>query len=263
MATRKAGAAVAVVQNTSTQVGEVIDAKSILMAAAAKGRIEVNKAPANAAQTLSFRNGTISYQGRDIGHKMKVIMLHPQFERVYYADSFDADKIVAPNCYSFDGVSPHPQASDPQNKTCEGCPQAEWKSDSRGKGKACREGLRVALLAGDKVDATYLASAPIVMAKFSVLNSKIARGYLEELYETVGHPALAITELTCNPDPKTQLVNGFTMIDRAPAEGPVASAVASRIEEAQRLCLQPYPEGEVASGSSKQKMVAAKRVRKF
>lgn len=265
MATKpKSGTALAVQKPQSRAVGASIDAAAILKAAAERGRAEVAKAPSASANSLSFRNGVIRYQDREIGQSMKVIVLAPQFERVYYSQPWSADNVEPPDCYSFDGTAPHADSANPQAKSCAECPMSQWESAQNGKGKACKEGLRAALLPGDKLAPDQLRAAPIVMAKFSVLNSKSVRSYLEMLYETAGHPARVVSVLKCKPDSKMQYAIDFEMGDTIGDDNPEAlSAVASRIDEAGKLLTQPYPKPDASAPRKGATKPVTKRIRKF
>ena len=81
----------------------------------------------------------------------------------FYAGRFDKDNIVPPDCFAI-GVDPKnmvpsPNAPNPQAKDCQSCPMNAWGSD--GKGKACKNGRKLAVLppgSGTKsVSATYLS----------------------------------------------------------------------------------------------------------
>ncbi len=69
-----------------------------------------------------------------------------------------------PDCYSFDGVAPSPNAVNPQAKKCALCPNNQWGSrsgdDGESKGKACQDNARIAVSAPDKVDPILLRVPP-------------------------------------------------------------------------------------------------------
>ncbi len=70
-----------------------------------------------------------------------------------------------PDCYSFDGVTPSPNAVSPQAKKCALCPHNQWGSrsgdDGESKaGKACQDNARIAVSAPDKIDPILLRVPP-------------------------------------------------------------------------------------------------------
>lgn len=233
-----------------------------LSAISSRGRQQIAKAPSTTSTAISFKNGTISIGGVAVGHEMNVIPLHPQYVRTYYDTIYQADKIVPPACYSFNGDAPHEKSADPQAKSCDTCPMNEWGTDARGKGKACKEGLRVAVLSAQgAVNAEVMARAPILTANFSVLNSKDVAPVLDAMYDQYGHPAKAVCVLTAEPDDKRQVVNtlavNYEIEDEATLE-----AIVNRLPDAEKLLTLPFPDAEEAPARGA-KRPAAKKARRF
>ena len=54
-----------------------------------------------------------------------IVRAAPKVSRIFYAGSYDADKIVRPDCWSNDGDKPDASIKEPQHQTCMGCPQNE------------------------------------------------------------------------------------------------------------------------------------------
>lgn len=239
--------------------GSLASPMEALKAFALRGRQQLAKVPSGGVG-VSFRGGTITVGGVRVGNSMPVIALHPQFERTYYDREFSAEDKAPPPCYSFDGVKPHEKASSPQSETCERCQHAQWGTDRRGKGKACKEGMRMVFMRADSVDPDSIKVAPLMTAKFSVMNSKIVGPVLERLYETAGHPAGVVCNLECHPDDATQIRNDLVPV--GPLEDVAAQdAVISRLDEAEKLATQPYPDPEVSAAPAAKKAPA--RARKF
>lgn len=72
-----------------------------------------------------------------------------------------------PDCYSYDGVAPSPNAANPQAKKCAVCPHNQWGSRvgdgdgvGEGKGKACQDNARIAISAPDNLNPTLLRVPP-------------------------------------------------------------------------------------------------------
>lgn len=234
---------------------EIVNIQERLRAIVARGRQQMAKLPE--ASNISFNNGEIKVGDRIIGAAMRVIALHPQFVRSYYADLYDPDNVVPPNCYSYDNAGPHAEAEDKQSDSCITCKWNEWGSDSRGKGKACREGLRVAFLpAGGNITPETVAGLPILTAKFSVLNSKDINATLDALYSQYTVPFGALCDLTVRRDPKRQVVNTLDIVE--PINEPaVLEALAARVEDAEKKLTSPYPKSE------QEKPKSGKGTRKF
>ena len=235
-------------------------AMEMLKAHAARGMAQLGKLPSSTGVGISFRGGTIAVGGTKVGNTMRVIPLFPQYERAFYSREFSAEDKSPPDCYSYDGVAPHEKSVEPQNATCAGCPMNEWKSDRRGKGKACKEGSRLALLRYDGLTPESVASAPILMAKFSVMNSKVVGPAVQKLFETAGHCAGVVCDLTCEPDDAIQIANDLLPV--MPVPEALQQGVIGRLEEAEKLATVPYPEPEAGAVKAPAKK-ATKAVRKF
>ena len=83
--------------------------------------------------------------------------------RVFYATQFtegESDN-KKPTCVSNDGIAPNRMAAEPQNKTCQGCPQNVWGIRD-GKGTACSVKTRIAVIdpANMNLDEPYLLNVP-------------------------------------------------------------------------------------------------------
>jgi hypothetical protein len=101
--------------------------------------------------------------------------------RVFYATQFtegESDN-KKPTCVSNDGVAPNKMAAQPQNKTCQGCPQNVWGVRD-GKGTACSVKTRLAVIdpANMNLEEPYLLNVPAASrAGFAQLVEQIdARG---------------------------------------------------------------------------------------
>lgn len=66
--------------------------------------------------------------------------------KAWYKEKFDPQVKNPPDCFSHDAKFPSPDASDPQAKSCKGCPKNEFETADVGKGKACRDMRRLFLL---------------------------------------------------------------------------------------------------------------------
>jgi hypothetical protein len=84
-----------------------------------------------------------------------IVRAAPKVSRIFYAGSYDADKIVRPDCWSNDGEKPDPSIKDPQNRTCMGCPQNEAGS-GMGNSRACRFQQRLAVVLANDMDGDVL-----------------------------------------------------------------------------------------------------------
>lgn len=120
---------------------------------------------------------------------LRVIVLGWRWINRYYPGVFDAGDIQSPACWS---VGTEPDAMTPtggedqQHTDCTSCPMNKFGSN--GKGKACRNGARVAMVAADlKSDIVYFDIAPTTIKSFSETINKLS--------STGTHPLQAIVEV--------------------------------------------------------------------
>ncbi len=76
----------------------------------------------------------------------------------YYEGDFDRDNVVPPNCFAIgvvknEDLDASPNSPDPQNpdneNACKSCWANQWKSAAKGNGKACNNGIKLAILCDD------------------------------------------------------------------------------------------------------------------
>lgn len=87
----------------------------------------------------------------------------PKVSRVFYMAKYEADKVVAPTCWSNDGEKPAADAQDKQATTCAECPQ-NIAGSGQGNSRACRFQQRLAVvlandMGGDVLQLTLPATS--------------------------------------------------------------------------------------------------------
>jgi len=186
------------------------------------------------ANLISFKGGQLIVEGNVVpGGEAQVIVLAQQGERSYYEGAFDASKPQVPACYSFDGEQPHPEASDPQNGTCEDCPMNEW--GSKGKGKACREGTRVAVLPANMP----LDTAPMYQCSFPITSMGSVKDFFSRAAASGKLSGQFVAQLKVVPDAKSFFKASLTPIAQATDQD--LTVLLSRMETARKQLVQPYP----------------------
>ncbi len=229
--------------------------------------------PQTGGTSLSTRGGILSFGEEELpGNQACVIILDAVRENTYYAEKFDSDNPAAPTCYAFgrgsEEMAPHhtmqadPEYFVPQHDACDGCPMNEWGSADQGRGKACQNRRRLALIpAGFYTpkkgsrdfdlemfnDPAHFQTVDIAFIKLPVMSVKEWAKYVTNLSASVRRPPHGvITRLFLEPDPKSQYRVHFEMIEELPNE--LAAAIMARHEEATKAVIQGYtaPQAEEA-----------------
>ena len=217
-----------------------------------------------AGQFLSVKSGQMSLGGNPIkGNEVNVVVLKDIYENTYYEAEFDADNKGPPDCYAFGDdektMRPHEKASDPQAEKCSSCKMNEWGSSTKGKrtGKACQNRRRLALIPAGDLSPEAVAKAEVVYFKVPVTSGKFWGAYVKQVAATTRRPPFAlITNITCEPDPKTQVRVGFELVDPAPQES--LGALLARSQEQQEAIRFPYPDPKEAPARPAPKASARK-----
>ena len=217
---------------------------------------------------LSTQGGILSFDDEPMpGNQMAVVILDVVQERTYYTSKYDPARPVnlPPVCYAFgrgdEEMAPHPSMQSgpdyfvPQSDECATCPFNEWGSADTGRGKACSERRRMAVLPagyyegrrGSKdldlhlfTEEEHYAKADIAFLKIPVMSVKDWARYVTQLAANLRRPPLAVvTRVYIEPDPKSQFRVKFDLIEEIPPE--LFDVVMKRHEEAKAGIVFGYP----------------------
>lgn len=119
---------------------------------ALKGRKRVENI--GVSQRIKTRGGVLQYQDTPVpGNKLRCVVLCDTFENAFYEGEYDADNPQPPVCYAFGEddteMIPHEKAENIQHEDCKSCPNNKWGSAEKGRGKACKNQVRMFLIHAD------------------------------------------------------------------------------------------------------------------
>ena len=204
---------------------------------------------------FSTQAGQLSWQGMPLpDNQMAVIVVDAVFENIYYEGAFDSSAITPPTCFALSyaegDLVPHETvfaANQQQHPTCKGCQWNEYGSANQGKGKACGNKRRIAMIpAGTLIkdrfepfDAQELADAAMGYLKPPVTSVKNWAGYVKQTAGVLMRPPHGvITRVRCIPGGKNQYEIKFDALEKVSNE--LLPAVMKRREEAQAEIMFPY-----------------------
>jgi hypothetical protein len=156
-------------------------------------------------------------------------------ERTYYSGEFDADAVQVPDCYALDSETPHPEAATQQADNCKDCPQNKWGSSPRGRGKACREGARVIVMAAG----TPMKSAAMYTAKIPVTSLGTVTAFSSRCSQANKLTGEFITALSVVEDKKSFFKVHLTIKELSSDID--MEALLAKQDQAYELAMQPYP----------------------
>lgn len=217
------------------------------MAEKAKAAVAVADEAGSGGQFISVRAGQLQYAGAPVpGNALDVVVVEAVLENCYYADDFDPDNPVSPVCYAFGReqaeMTPHEKSSDPQHEGCKGCAMNEFGSADKGKGKACKNIMRLAIVPAKPLTSEAITKSEVAYMKLPVTSVKAFTAYTKRLATVHNLPPFGfVTRLSAQPDPKTQFKVTFEDVARID-DDEVLEALYQRSEEQAEAIIFPYPE---------------------
>lgn len=169
---------------------------------------------------ISFKSGVLSYNDTPApGNAIKCVIIGAAFENAYYPGKYDPKKVKSPDCWaiSFDEEALVPgvddrgptDLTDQQHEQCKGCWANEWESADEGKGKACKNSRRLAVVFPPGLG----LGSDVIYAKLPVTSVKNWSKYVNQIASVVKRPTWAVvTEIKVVPDMKSQFQVLFSFV---------------------------------------------------
>jgi len=222
--------------------------------------------------SLGTRGGVLVYKDEKLkNNQISCVVVDYTMAKAFYPGIFDPENNAPPACYAFGkddakGMSPHPEAEEvPKGadlkpvQSCADCPMNVFGTSSTGRGKACSDTRRLALVLLDDVrsaDDAKLAN-PILL-KVPVTSVKAWSAYVKTLATVVGLPPYAVvTKISLTPDAKTQFQMNFETVEELTDVG-VIRALRSKRDEFLAVLQEPFAKAQDKPAPGKKPAGAAK-----
>lgn len=168
---------------------------------------------------IGTKGGQLSYRNQPIpGNKMEVVVLDHILANMFYKGRFDADNPTGPVCFAFGladkELAPHEKCVEPQSDTgCHDCQHNEFGSADTGKGKACKNSRRIALIPAGNLEAIENEEPALLHIPPTSVQGWAA--YVQALKQSWNMPPIAfITEVSTVPDNKVQFRVLFKQVEQ-------------------------------------------------
>ncbi len=226
---------------------------------------------------MSIRGGILQFQQTPVpGNKFQGVILASVFENAYYTEEFDPQNPSSPGCYAFSdpaidpeqqekAMKPHADAPEPQSDGCADCKWNKFGTAEKGRGKACKNGRRMALIHVDDLKkdpkdwtVAFLKIPPTSLPGWA--------GYVRSLNDMAGRPAYGVvTEVAVVPDAKAQYKVTFNLAKKIEDKKALAGCFVKH-NELEKSIGFPYqvmegPANGKGNGNGKAKKGAAKQQR--
>lgn len=163
------------------------------LAKQAQAAVEELPEPAT-SRFISTRGGRYTYAGKEIKAPWRGVILDWALENDYFKNPFNADEIELPDCFaigkakSSDALVPSDVSPEKQSLVCASCWANEFGSAETGRGKACKQRVRLAVIHEDqvgsegRVDVLFLRLPPTRYDNFAAYSAEIARVFQRPLW---------------------------------------------------------------------------------
>lgn len=202
-------------------------------------------------QFFSIKSGVLTFGGVAVpNNTMDVVVLASIHENVLYAARYDPDHITGPKCYAYgttdpDQMHPHAEAAEPQSpEGCKVCPHNKFGSDPKGgKGKACKNVRRLALMAASSLqNPSAVQGATVGYLRVPVTSVVNYQRFVASVAARQLPPFGVVCRVTVKPDAKTQVRVEFDPIQIIQDQAAL-QAVLERHEVERKLIDFPYASG--------------------
>lgn len=215
------------------------------MAQSAKAAVQTeDSAASGGGKFFSVRAGQLTFDDAAMpGNQMICVVLDSIIENVYYEGAFDPEQKTPPTCFGFgrdaetitvhEKVFEHPDTFEAQCEDpylCADCPMNQWGTASVGKGKACSNRRRLAIIPAGTVkplggrgggfdlevfdDVEPFKSADLAYLKLPVMSVKGYAAYLKSVAEQFERPLWGVvTRVWVEPDAKSQFRVKFELLE--------------------------------------------------
>lgn len=242
------------------------------MAADAERAVK-QEASVSVGQFMSIRGGILQFQQTPVpGNKFQGVVLAAILENAYYTEEFDPQNPSSPGCYAFSDptvdpeqqeklMQPHELAPDRQSPTCGECQWNKFGTAEKGRGKACKNGRRMALIHVDDLKkdpkdwtVAFLKIPPTSLPGWA--------SYVRSISDMAGRPPYAVvTEVAVVPDTKSQYKVTFNLVKKV-EDKKALGACFMKHNELDKSIGFPYQVIEVPQNGKKTAQPAARAGKK-
>lgn len=202
---------------------------------------------------LSTRGGQFTLSKKPLGDVLKLIVLGGIRENVYYEGDYDPENPSPPTCFAlgYEAAEMAPTIAEPQAPKCSACWANAWGS-GKGRGKACKNVMRLAVIPGDNLDPEVLAKITGARMRLPVTSVAAFADYQKLVSEGEKRPLWSVvSEVTVVPDAKTQYRLTFEAVQSVNVARAL-NAIKLRMEEATPT-LEAVPDLSTPPGEAPQR----------
>lgn len=161
-----------------------------------KANAESARVESGGGSYIGIRGKEFSFQGADLGEELEVVVLGFVYYNEYFDVPFDTDNPSSPACYALANtvgdLAPADNSPDRQADDCANCEMNAWGSAATGKGKACGNKRRVAVVSTEDLG-NDPEDIEIALIKVPVTSGKDFDKFVKGVNKTLKRPIYGIT----------------------------------------------------------------------
>lgn len=226
---------------------------------------------------ISFKGGQLKIgDARMPDDRMAVVIVDHIFENAFYTTDYDPENRSVPGCYAFGKdekeMTLHEESPEPQGdeeNQCKGCPQNQWGSAPKGRGKACRNMRRIAMVQAGTIDGDgnfepfdeeTLRSQELIYARIPPTAITGFATYVKSLNTNLKKPPLGVvTQLSCEPSDDTMIAINTQLID--PVDNSWIPHLMELRKAAQQVLFKAYEKQDDNGGGGQRSKGAKQQVK--
>jgi len=215
-----------------------------------------------AGQSIGIKGKKFKYKDEVLGRTAEFVIVDFIRANAWYDEAWHEDDVALPGCLalSVDGedMAPLQHAPNKQHETCDGCEFNAWGSADKGRGKACAEQYRLAVLA--LAPGESYASCEMAVITCPPTSKKNFGSFVRAVEDQTGRPPLAfLTEMGFD-DEFDHPVLTFE-VSKPYKDAKTLQAILSRTNEAREMLMSPPDfSGNEKESASKKKGKKKKKV---
>lgn len=205
---------------------------------------------------LSTRGGILAIDDTPLeDNELRVIIIGYVHENQYYTEAYNPNTPTVPSCYAFSepdaedpegGMAPHEEAEGKQgddNGLCAACWANQMGSADVGRGKACKNIRRLAVITEDALEsAEALRDAEVRMLNVPVMSVKNWSKFANAINDDMARPPEAVVCLIkVVPDAKSQFQLTFKFEELINFDQELWDAMNKKRDEVNKELIAPYP----------------------
>ena len=167
---------------------------------------------------ISLDKGVFRINGESVSEPLSVIVLASIRENAYYDKPYNPSEPASPACYALgvdeSTLAPPADLATKESDSCNGCWADQWGSAERGRGKRCRNTIRIAILPADNLNPDELATVSGARVRIPTMSMSGFGEYTNKLVNGLHRPAFSVvSQMELVDDATAQFKLKFSLVN--------------------------------------------------